>query len=281
MDEMEERTVDHVRAEWDAVADGWRRQAAAVDDRALPVRERMRTLLAARPGDTVLEVAAGLGALSRELAEDVAPDGRVVCSDVSDGMLSAARDHTPSSELIDFRLLDAQDIAMEDDAVDGVACKFALMLLPDPQRAAAECRRVLRPGGRLVAATWGPPEANLWIATFGAAMLAHGHALPGDPGEPGGIFSLATPDRLEALLSAAGFGDVEVDAVDVDEEHVSFDDYWQRRVDTSGPLTAILHRLDADEVAAIRGTCEDFASHLRKPDGTYTFPGRALVTVAR
>ncbi len=281
MDELENRTVDDVRTEWEGVAQGWRRHGGAIDDRTLPVRERMRSLLAARSGDTVLELAAGLGALSRELAEDVAPDGRVVCSDLSEGMLSGARDHAPSPDLIEFRVLDAQDIAMEDDAVDGVAIKFGLMLLPDPARAAAECRRVLRPGGRLVAATWGPPEDNLWIATFGAAMLAHGHALPGDPREPGGVFSLATPDRLEALLSAAGFGEVEVDSVDVDEDHVSFDDYWQRRVDTSGPLTAILHRLDDDEVAAIRATCEEFASHLRHPDGTYTFPGRALVTLAR
>lgn len=281
MDEVEHRTVDHVRAEWEGVAEGWRRHGVAIDDRTLPVRARMRSLLAARSGDTVLELAAGLGALSRELAEDVAPDGRVVCSDVSEGMLSGARDHAPSRGLIDFRVLDAQDIAMEDDAVDGVACKFGLMLLPDPARAAVECRRVLRPDGRLVAATWGPPEDNLWIATFGAAMLAHGHALAGDPMEPGGIFSLSTPNRLEALLSAAGFMDVEVDRVAVDERHVSFDDYWQRRVDTSGPLTAILHRLDDEEVTAIRNTCEEFASHLRQPDGTYAFPGRALVTLTR
>ncbi len=280
MDEAQERTVDHVRAEWEGVAEGWRRHGTAIDDRTLPVRARMRSLLAARPGDTVLELAAGLGALSGELAQDVAPDGRVVCSDVSEGMLSGAREQAPSRGLIDFRVLDAQDIAMEDDAVDGIACKFGLMLLPDPVRAVAECRRVLRPDGRLVAATWGPPEANLWIATFGAAMLAHGHALPGDPLEPGGIFSLSAPDRLEALLAAGGFDEVAVEPVDVDEHHAAFDDYWQRRVDTSGPLTAILHRLDDEQVAAIRNTCEEFASHLRQPDGTYAFPGRALVTLA-
>lgn len=273
-------TVDAVREEWDVAARGWHRHRTQLAAHTAPVRARMVELVDPRPGQTILELAAGLGELSRDLAGRVAPDGRVVCSDLSERMVAAARDVPDPDPVVDFRVLDAQQLPLDDAAMDAIVCKMGLMLFPDPAAAVREWRRVLRPGGRCVVATWGPLADNLWIATFGAAMLAHGEGPPGDPTQPGGIFSLSQPEALHALLTQAGFAHVDVEPLDVPSHADSFADHWQLRSETSGPLTARLQQLAPEHVEAIRATCQQYAAHLVQPDGSYAFPGRALVAVA-
>lgn len=269
-----------VRAVWDAVTDGWEQHHEQLTAHTGPVTDRILELVAARPGEVMLELAAGLGEISRALAQEVGPQGRVICSDVSPRMVAAARRRASAPDQLTFEALDAQRLELADDVVDAVVCKMGLMLLPDPAAAVAECRRVLLPGGRVVAATWGALERNLWIATFGAAMLAHGHAPPGDPTGPCGIFSLSTPENLQELFTSAGFDDVDVEAVDVPETFTDFADYWRLRSATSGPLTVALRELEEDEIDPIRETCEQYAAGLRQPDGSYRFPGEALVARA-
>ncbi|MDX1657985.1 MAG: class I SAM-dependent methyltransferase [Nitriliruptorales bacterium] len=276
-----EDVVQVARGEWELSAKGWDDHHRSLAEHGAPVQERMITLLAPERGESILELAGGLGDLSRQLAAAVGPDGTVLCTDLAEGMIEAARERTPTDSPVTFRVMDAHDIDIEDDSVDAVVCKMGLMLTPDPDAVVAECRRVLRPGGRLVAATWGPMERNLWIATFGAAMLAHGHVPPGDPGEPGGIFSLSTPAALSEILERGGFDSVEAEVVAAPETVASFDAYWELRRDTSGPLTAVLQGLDDEEVTAIRATCEEYAAHLRADDGSYTFPGEAVVARAQ
>lgn len=266
---------------WEAVAAGWDRHHEELARHGRPVTRRIMELADVGQGEQVLELAAGLGDLSLQLAEQVGPTGRVICSDASPNMLAAARRRADSTSPLSFQVLDAHQLDLDDDSVDVIVCKMGLMLLRDPPRAASECRRVLRPGGRLVAATWGPLEHNVWITTFGAAMLTHGHAPPADPTGPGGMFSLSSAAALAALLSTAGFTAVEVETVDVPQQAASFDEYWSLRTATSGPLTLTLGTLDESEVAAIRRTCEQYAGGFRQADGSYVFPGQALVTHAR
>lgn len=266
---------------WNAIAPGWDRHHEELARHGRPVAHRIMEVADARPGEEVLELAAGLGDLSLQLAQRVSPTGRVICSDASPSLLEAARRRADPTSPLSFQVLDAHQLSLDDESVDLIVCKMALMLLRDPARAASECRRVLRPAGRLVAATWGPLEHNLWITTFGAAMLTHGHAPPADPTGPGGMFSLSSAAALEALLSTAGFTAVSVETVDVPEHAASFAAYWDLRAATSGPLTLTLETLDESEVDAIRNTCEQYAAGFRQPDGSYVFPGQALVTHAR
>jgi ubiquinone/menaquinone biosynthesis C-methylase UbiE len=268
------------RTVWDAVADGWERHEHDLRQHTGPLDERMVAAAAPARGEVVLELAAGLGELSAAVAQQVAPDGEVICSDAAPRMVEAARRRGPRPSRLRFEVLDAQDLTLADDGVDLVLVKMGLMLFSDPERAVAECRRVLRPGGRLVAATWGPAERNPWIAVFGAAMLMHGHAPPGDPNGPGGIFSLSDPGSLTRLLSRAGFPDVEVGAVELSERAGTFEEYWHRRADTSGPLTVLLRSLPADQVARVQATCRELAQGFRDGARGFRFPGHALLARA-
>lgn len=272
--------TDRKQAVWDAVAEGWDRHHQTLTDHSWPVAGRLIELAAPKPDGLVLELAAGLGELSRTIALRV-PDGRVIGTDLSPRMVEMAGRRTPAAANVSFQVLDSQRVGLADDSVDAIVCKMGLMLFDDPAGAVAECRRVLRPDGRLVVATWGPADRNLWIVTFGAAMLTHGHEPPGDPTGPGGIFSLSELETLRGLLTSAGFEDVTVETVDLHQRFATFSDYWQHISETSGSLAIILDSLPPDEMDAIAATCEQYATQFRDEDGAYDFPACALVAAGR
>ena len=130
------------------------------------------------------------------------------------------------------------------------------MLVPDPVRAMREIRRVLRPTGTFAYATWGPPDRNPWLFQLVAALLGNGHAPPGDPFAPGGVFSLATTGANRDLTGAAGFRDVSVEEVTGTMRFGSADDYWTFNTAVAGPIAELAASLDEDELAAVRATLD-------------------------
>lgn len=267
--------------QWDAVADGCERHHGQLQAHTGRLDERMVELADVRSGEVVVEMTAGLGAFSRAFAAHVSHGGQVLCTDASQRMVEAARRHTDEALPVTFRTLDAQARDLEDDSVDLVVCRMGLMLVPDGARAAAEARRVLRAGGRLVATTWGPLEHNPWITTFAAAMLAHDHAPPTGPHGPGRHLlprhgreargpaarrGLRRRDRGSDRSARTGSVVRELLAVALGDERVTAHA-------TAG--------LDSAEIDAVEATCREFAASHRHADGTYEFPAWPLLALAR
>ncbi|MFO1413782.1 MAG: class I SAM-dependent methyltransferase [Burkholderiales bacterium] len=119
--------------------------------------------LAARVRDReparVLEVAAGTGAVTRELARVLAPGTRIVATDLNRPMLDHART-TIRDRAIEWRQADAQALPFADGSFDVVTCQFGAMFFPDRARAYAEARRVLRPGGTFLFSVWDRIDDN-------------------------------------------------------------------------------------------------------------------------
>ena len=94
-----------------------------------------------------------------------APGGEVVLSDVVPEMtaIAAARAEALGLDNVSTCVLDLEQIDQPDDSYDVVLCREGLMFAADPARAAGEIRRVLRPGGRVALAVWGPRERNPWL----------------------------------------------------------------------------------------------------------------------
>lgn len=111
--------------------------------------------LAAQPGERILEIGFGTGHCLVSLAKAVGPDGRVTGLDISDGMLSIARERLQTeglSDRVDLHLGDAANLDfIEANNLDGVFMSFTLELFDNPEipKVLAECRRVLKPGGRI------------------------------------------------------------------------------------------------------------------------------------
>jgi SAM-dependent methyltransferase len=271
--------VGAVRDAWDRVSGAWDERADELAADSAPVRAALVEVLEPQSHHRVLELAGGTGALGRELAAEVA---EVVCTDIAPGMVAAAARRAASAVLgnVTCQVADAHALAFDDASFDRVVCAFGLMLLPRPDAALREVRRVLRDGGRVAAATWGPAQENLGLIAIGAALLHHGHPVTHDPLVPGGVFSLSDPDTLRSLVADAGFQAVAVRPVAVERRYPRFEDYWDRNLAIGAPLRPAVEQLAPAELDAVRETCRSACEHLRTADG-YRFTGRALVVSGR
>ena len=264
----------------EAIAPGWESRRAQIEEVAAPAREWMVRELAPRPGDTVLELAAGVGDTGFEVARIVGPEGRLICSDFSPTMLDAARRRGGELGLenVDYRVIDAERIDLDDDSVDGVLCRFGYMLMVDRAAALAETRRVLRPGGRVALAVFAAPERNPFFSLVAMNLVRRGHIPPPDPEGPG-IFAMASEERTTALLEEAGFNQVRTEEVPMPFTVTDADDHLAFIGVAAGPLAVALQGLSEEERQAIKADLEEALAPFATGGG-YQLPGLSLAAVA-
>jgi len=121
--------------------------------------------LAARIGTRVkrgrlLETACGTGLVTRRLDRSLAPEVRIVATDLSAAMLGYAKTKTPASTRLEWRTADAAALPFPDASFDGLLNQFGWMFVPDKALAFREARRVLKPRGALVFNVWGTMDEN-------------------------------------------------------------------------------------------------------------------------
>ena len=132
-------------------------------------------------------------------------------------------------------------------SVDAVLCRWGYMLMADPAAALRETRRVLRPGGRVALAVWDAIEHNPWAPLPGAELRERGlDAAAGAAARPGRSRS-AAPSACASCSRQAGFAEVEVEALELQRRHASFEEFWETTLDLSrGFHDAVLARPQAE-----------------------------------
>jgi ubiquinone/menaquinone biosynthesis C-methylase UbiE len=266
---------------WEARAPFWEKRRKRIWRDSRAVSEWLVAEVDPHPGDVILELAAGTGDTGLLAAERVGSNGRVVSTDLSPGMVAAARRRADKLGIrnVDFRTLDVERMELKDESVDGVLCRWGYMLLPDPEAAFGETRRVLRRSGRLAFSVWSAPEENRWETLLDDVLVSQGIVEPPDYGAVGNMFSLADRNRIEHLLRAAGFSDLKFEELPVFWRYRDVDDYWEMETELPGTLSESLRRLDPQHLSTIRRLVAEAIEPYRARDG-YAIPGKALNVIA-
>jgi len=267
---------------WARVAGGWAANRATFQAAVVPVSAWMVESVEPQPGQRVLELAAGPADTGLMAAELLRPGGTLICTDVAEEMLDAARARAAELGLEDgvqFTVMDAEWIDLPTADVDAVLCRFGYMLLADPLTALGETRRVLRPGGRVALATWTAPEDNPWLAVPDEELAR----MTGEPSEPSapGPFALADPGTLEDALGAAGFVETAIEQLDLTFAHEDLDTWWDVGLDLSPGLRAGVSALDPARRDELRDAIDERLAGYVASDGSVRLPARAHVAVAR
>ncbi|MEP4292268.1 MAG: methyltransferase domain-containing protein, partial [Rhizobiaceae bacterium] len=177
-----------------------------------PVRAALMERANLQPGQSVLDIGPGGGVTLLDAAEAVGQTGQVTGIDIAPSFVERAAARAP--ENVDVRTGDASVYAFESDSFDAAISLFGVMFFNDLESAFANIRTAIKPGCKLTFACWGPPPTNPWFAISGSVatkVLGPGPAF--DPDAPGPM-ALAEPDKINRVLSQAGWH-VDVDTVDL------------------------------------------------------------------
>lgn len=227
--------------EWQQTADGWHKWNWLLEEMAEEATGLMLRLARIAEGNRVLDIAAGDGATALHAARLTGPDGYVLATDISPGLLAYAAAAADEAGLdhIETRVMDGGNLDLTGASFDAVICRLGLMLIPNTIQVLKGIHRVLKDGGRFSAAVISVPEMNPWISIPARIAMKHACLPPPPPGAPG-LFSLSGKGVLEGALQAAGFREVEGHVVSVSMRLKSAAECVTYLQDTGGALHTIL-----------------------------------------
>jgi ubiquinone/menaquinone biosynthesis C-methylase UbiE len=160
--------------------------------------------------ETVLEIGSGTGRVTRHLRRVLPSSCTLIASDISPDMLAVAKEKL-SSENIDWRIIDAQDLPLEDNSIDLVVSCFAFMFVEDKAKAFQEVKRVLKKGGTFLLALWDKLERNGASNDFRTIVKRYlGDDIPPTCRMPFGFYD---HDEIEGYLKEAGFTNIIIEDV--------------------------------------------------------------------
>lgn len=260
----------------------WASRQAAQDIVLQPVLDLLIDRAAPKAGERVVDVGCGSGASSFALAAKVAPEGRVLGVDVSEPMLTRARQSAPQGLPVEFALADATVFPFAGDSFDLLASRFGVMFFADPAASFTNLRRAMRKSGRLAFACWQEPRENPFFIAPLQAVYKHVPKLPQLGPEDPGPFSFASEARVKRILGEAGFCGIAMEPC-----RLEFDVAIGRGIDTAvqsalevGPASRALEGHPDDVRAAAVNSIREALVPFVKGDSVL-LPGAIWIVTAR
>ena len=267
---MDETAVSHMK---ERSREAWAQgDYARIADLIRPVSRALVDACAISAGQEVLDVAAGNGNLAVCAGEEGAS---VVASDFAPGQVELGRARTAAEGLdVEWVVADAEELPFEDDRFDCVASVFGAMFAPRPDRVASELFRVVKPGGTVGMANWGPYGSQ---GEMFELMSRYGPALPEGVPNPRdwGIEEIAR-ERLGPYASS-----LQMDRVTTRWQFESFEQAMQT-FGSAGPSVAMREQMPQERLQQMGADAfELMQRHNRASDGTVVVEPEYLQVVAR
>jgi SAM-dependent methyltransferase len=259
---VQQDTVTDQATLWNGVAGhAWVETQDLLDRIFEPFEDLLVERACAGSGGAVLDVGCGTGATTLSLARRLGDKGRCVGVDVSEPMIAAARgraeqDGTPAT----FICADAEGHAFEHGSFDTIVSRFGVMFFGDPVSAFANLRRAARDGAELHFIPWRSGAENPFMTTAERAATPLLPDLPARRPDGPGQFAFGDRQKVENILRAGGWTDVEIQPLDVE---CTFPEAELVRYFTRlGPVGVMLRQVDdrtrTEVIRAVRAAFDPF-----------------------
>jgi SAM-dependent methyltransferase len=222
------------------------------------------------PGQTVLDVGSGPGALTTELVRRVGVD-HVSAVDPAPQFVDAVRERLPG---VDAQAGRAEELPFPDGRFDAALAQLVLHFVSDAEATAREMRRVVRPGGVVAACVWDFGGGMRMLRLFWDAALALDPAAPDEEHTR----PFGRDGEIVELFGRAGLEDVERGSLQVEASYEDFDDFWTPFLSTTGPAGTYAASLDEERRERLRG---ELRTALAPPEGSFTLTANAWYAAGR
>lgn len=253
---------------WDRAVDyydaGWEKAL-------LPAQDLLISLAGPEPGEQVIDIACGTGLVGLRVAEKVGPGGSVLGTDISEQMLGRATALAARRGITNFsaQRMEAELLKCPDNRFGLALNALGLMYVTDAPGAIQEMHRVLRPGGRAVAAVWGSRSGCGWSEIFPIVdSRVNTDVCPL-------FFQLGTGDTLAKTFRAAGFREIGFQRINTTLYYPSAEAAISA-VFAGGPVAMAYSRFDAQTKKEAHAEYLDSIEHYRRAKA-YFIPGEFVV----
>jgi ubiquinone/menaquinone biosynthesis C-methylase UbiE len=242
----------------------WAARQQAQDALLAPVSEILIDRANVKAGERIVDIGCGCGASTIALAETVGPSGHVLGVDISAPMLARARERAPKAAPVEFVLADAMVHQFNAASADLVISRLGVMFFADPVRAVLNIRTALRSEGRLAFACWREPRENPWLITPLQAVYEHVPKLPAVAPDDPGLFSFASRDRVERILSEAGFRRIRLEQFDLSLDLAAGQGGLDAAVQTALEIGPASHALEGQPAEVLQAAANSIRKALAR-----------------
>jgi SAM-dependent methyltransferase len=270
------------REQWDRSAKGWADHGAQIGAWLRESTDAMLAMAGIGPGARVVDVAAGAGDQTLDIARRVGPTGSVLATDLSPAILAFAKANAQRAGCanVETEVADGENLPVADASFDAAICRLGLMFFPDPGKGLREMLRALKSGGRACTMVFSSPDKNPCVSILVSTALKHAGLPPRDPYQTGGLLSLGKPGLIDDLFRRAGFSRVATTRIEAPFRLPSVKDYLAFVRASASPILQILDRLDEAARQAAWNEIEDKLNVFSAPAG-WEGPNELLLTAGR
>ena len=272
---------DAMREQWNKQAKGWNDSRAVIQPWLHGATQAMLGMAGIKAGSHVLDVAAGAGDQTLDIAERVGRDGSVLATDLSPDILLLAGRQAAAAGYRNVKTLvsEGENLQVEDAGFDAVICRLGLMFFSNPLQGLREMLRTVKPGGGVCTMVFSTPQTNPCVAILMSTALKHA-GLPPDPNQPRGLLSLGKPGFIDELFQKAGFRQIATTKVAAPFRLPAVKDYLDFIKTSAAPIIQILQRLERPKSEAAWAEIEEKLKPFETGTG-WEGPNELLLTAAR